>query len=239
MELYQREFCDFLRERGAFKICTDAEVKDGGFALKSGRVSPFYIDMGNLTDGYDLKRLGQAYAQAINEHFEGEFDTIYGLSYRGVTVAVTTALKYWEIYCRDVNYCSIFRRRIDGVYNRRVVLGHQPEDGERIVLMGNLLTANSVETIGHAIKLLGEQAKVKIVGLIVAVDLMDHGHTVERTILQETASTYGVKTCAIVSMADLMEHLHEERELPVVAKEAIAEYYNKYSPVGTTEDWRW
>src|SRR6185295_10807096 len=85
MQDYQRTFVDFLLDSGAFKL--------GAFTLKSGRLSPTFVNTGLVEDGRTLGRLGDAYAAKLLEALGKDgFDSVFGPAYKGVPLAVATAI---------------------------------------------------------------------------------------------------------------------------------------------------
>ena len=75
-------------------------LKFGSFTLKSGRQSPFFMNAGAYVTGYQLKKLGEYYAQAIHDNFGDDFDVLFGPAYKGIPLAVVTAIAYHELYGR-------------------------------------------------------------------------------------------------------------------------------------------
>ena len=75
MEQYKQDFIEFMVESEVLKF--------GEFTLKSGRKSPFFMNAGAYVTGYQLKRLGQFYAQAIHDSFGLDFDIVFGPAYKG------------------------------------------------------------------------------------------------------------------------------------------------------------
>ena len=69
-------------------------LKFGSFTLKSGRQSPFFMNAGAYVTGYQLKKLGEYYAQAIHDNFGDDFDVLFGPAYKGIPLAVVTCLLY-------------------------------------------------------------------------------------------------------------------------------------------------
>jgi orotate phosphoribosyltransferase len=53
----KKEFVKFLLETKA--------VRFGEFKLKSGRISPYFINIGEIIDGKNISKLGEFYAKAI------------------------------------------------------------------------------------------------------------------------------------------------------------------------------
>ena len=72
---YKDAFIEFL-------VACDA-LRFGEFKLKSGRMAPYFINTGMFDTGHKIKTLGTFYAKAIQEHFNDQFDGIYGPAYKG------------------------------------------------------------------------------------------------------------------------------------------------------------
>ena len=71
-----------------------------------------------------------------------------------------------------------------------------------------------------------------VLGLVVSVDRMERG-TGEKSALAEIEDTFGLKTTAIVTMADVVEHLYNKPYKGKVIiddtlKAAIDKYYDTY-----------
>lgn len=230
MEYYQQKFCEFLLNSGALKIGTNPDREDGNFVLKSGRISPFFVNLGDLNNGQALSELGRAYAHTIHKYFKGKFDTVFGPAYKGIPIATAAALQYWDEYLVRIDYCSN-RKEIKDHGDSGILLGHRPVDGERIVLVEDVTTSG--KSIAETVPILQAQAKVEIIGLVVAFDRMEYGQDRTKTALQEVAEKYGIETHAILSMRDAVKHLHDTRQLTKTAWSSILDYYEQYSPTGT------
>ena len=94
MEAYKREFIEFMVESDVLKF--------GDFTLKSGRKSPFFMNAGAYVTGEQLHRLGLYYAQAINDNFGLDFDVVFGPAYKGIPLAVVTAMALQELMGRGM-----------------------------------------------------------------------------------------------------------------------------------------
>ncbi len=90
MEAYKQEFIEFMVECDVLKF--------GDFTLKSGRKSPFFMNAGAYVTGSQLKRLGEYYAQAIHDNFGLDFDVVFGPAYKGIPLAVVTAIAMHRLY---------------------------------------------------------------------------------------------------------------------------------------------
>ena len=97
MQDYQRAFADFLVDCGAFRL--------GQFTLKSGRLSPTFVNTGLVEDGVGLLRLGEAYAGRMLDAVGADgFDSVFGPAYKGIPLVAATSI---ELASRghDVGFC--------------------------------------------------------------------------------------------------------------------------------------
>ena len=118
MEAYKQEFIKFMVESDVLKF--------GSFTLKSGRQSPFFMNAGAYVTGYQLKKLGEYYAQAIHDNFGDDFDVLFGPAYKGIPLAVVTAIAYHELYGKEVKYCCDRKEAKDHGADKGNLLGYEP-----------------------------------------------------------------------------------------------------------------
>ena len=221
MESYKREFIEFM---------VDSQVlKFGEFTLKSGRKSPFFMNAGGYVTGTQLKKLGEYYAKAIHDNYGLDFDVLFGPAYKGIPLSVATAMAISELYGKDVRYCSN-RKEAKDHGETGILLGSQLKDGDRVVMIEDVTTSG--KSIEETYPILKAQADVKIKGLIVSLNRIEKGKG-DKSALEEVKEQYGFPTAAIVSMADVVEHLynHEYKGKVIIndeLKAAIDAYYEQY-----------
>ncbi len=63
----------------------------GDFTLKSGKKSPFFLDIGRISSGEALHTLGLAFSQKIETAFPNT-DTLIGPAYKGIALATAVAV---------------------------------------------------------------------------------------------------------------------------------------------------
>jgi orotate phosphoribosyltransferase len=73
-----------------FLIAHDV-LRFGDFTLKSGKQSPFFLDVGRIADGRALATLGEALSEKI-EHAFPKTDTLVGPAYKGISLATAAAV---------------------------------------------------------------------------------------------------------------------------------------------------
>lgn len=221
MERYKEEFIEFM---------IDCQVlKFGDFVTKSGRKTPFFVNTGFYRTGGQLRRLGQYYARAIEKQFGLDFDVLFGPAYKGIPLSVAATMAVSELYGRDIRYCSN-RKEVKDHGDKGILLGSPLEDGDRVVIIEDVTTAGT--SIAETLPIIKAQGKVEPVGLVVSVDRMEKGQG-EKSALTEIEERYHLKTTAIVTMEEVVEHLYNrpyEGRIIIddALKAAIDAYYEQY-----------
>ena len=221
MESYKQEFIEFMVDAGVLRF--------GDFVTKSGRKTPFFINTGFYRTGAQLRRLGEYYAKAINDHFGFDFDVLFGPAYKGIPLTVAASMAISEHFGREIRYSSN-RKEIKDHGDKGILLGSPIADGDRVVIIEDVTTAGT--SIQETMPILKAQGDVEVKGLVVSVDRMERGQGT-KSALKEISETYGLKTAAIVTMQDVIDHLYgREYKGRVIIddtiKKAIDAYYAQY-----------
>ena len=225
MEDYKKEFIDFMVECQVLKF--------GSFTLKSGRQSPFFMNAGAYVTGSQLKRLGEYYAKAIHDNFGDDFDVFFGPAYKGIPLAVVTAVAYSELYGKEVKYCCDRKEEKDHGADKGSLLGYKIKDGDRVVIIEDVTTSGkSIEETYPKIKAQETTpGGIKIVGEIVSLNRMEKAPDSDKAALDVITEKYGFPARAIVSMADVVEALYTNGDKKLITDEIKAEidkYYEIY-----------
>jgi len=211
MQSYQEEFIRFAIDCGVLSF--------GEFRLKSGRVSPYFFNLGLFNTGGRLSRLGEFYAQAaINNALE--FDLLFGPAYKGIALATSCAIALAQQHGRDVPWC----------FNRKVAKDHG--EGGQLVgapLQGRVLIVDDVITAGTAVReamAIIQSASAQASGVLVALDRAERGEGA-RSAIQEVQERFGIKVASIVSLSDVLEYLAQD---PLLKQhwQAVQEYRERY-----------
>ena len=188
METYKQEFIDFMVESDVLKF--------GDFTLKSGRKSPFFMNAGAYVTGSQLKRLGEYYAKAIHDNYGDDFDVLFGPAYKGIPLAVVTAIAYSELYGKEVRYCSDRKEAKDHGADKGGFLGSSLKDGDRVVMIEDVTTSG--KSMEETVPKVRGAADVEIVGLMVSLNRMEVGQ--------------GGKVSALDEIKEKIELLNEEQD---------------------------
>ena len=223
MEDYKQEFIEFMVKSDVLKF--------GEFTLKSGRTSPFFMNAGAYVTGDQLHKLGLYYARAIHDNFGLNFDVVFGPAYKGIPLAVITAMGLQELYGKEARYCSNRKEAKDHGADAGMLLGAELHDGEKVVMVEDVTTSG--KSIEETYPLITSIANVKVMGLMVSLNRMEVGKGGNVCALQEVSERYGFPTAAIVTMEEVTEALynHEVSGRIVIddtLKAAIDAYYARY-----------
>ncbi len=216
MEEYKKEFTHFMLECNALKF--------GDFTLKSGRKSPFFMNAGAYVTGGQLHDLACYYAKAIHDNFGLDFDVLFGPAYKGIPLAVATAMAIHELYGREVRYCCN-RKEVKDHGDTGILLGSKLQDGDKVIMIEDVTTSG--KSMEETVPIVRSQADVEIKGLIVSLNRNEKGKG-DTTALQEVSELYGFPTAAIVSMPEVVEILKEENRLDDELLGRINAYYEQY-----------
>ena len=203
-------FIEFLVGQGVLKF--------GDFTLNSGRKSPYFFNLGSVDDGPGLLTLGRAYADAIVAS-KVEFDVLFGPAYKGIPIAVATALALAE---RSIN--------VGVAYNRKEAKDHG--EGGNLVgapVKGRILLVDDVLTSGKAIRTAVDLIKAEdaeIAGVVIALDRAEYGPTGE-TAVDTLASDLAAPMISIAGVADVISFLQGDEDMQVVLQ-SMREYQQAY-----------
>lgn len=223
MEQYKQEFIKFMVDSKVLKF--------GEFTLKSGRKSPFFMNAGGYVTGSQLRRLGEYYARAIHDRYGDDFDVLFGPAYKGIPLAVVTAIAYSDLYGKEVRYCSDRKEEKDHGADKGSFLGSSLKDGDRVIMIEDVTTSG--KSMEETVPKVKGAADVTIKGLIVSLNRMEVGKGGVKCALDEIKDLYGFDTAAIVTMEEVVECLYNkeidgEVVIDDALKASIDAYYEQY-----------
>ncbi len=208
MEDYKRDFIDFLLKTNALKF--------GEFSLKSKRLSPYFINMGDFNDTDSTAPLGVAYAQSLHS-LEGDF-SVYGIPEKGIGLCVATSIGFTSLK-RNVPW--FFTRKDPKTHGeatnlskeerrKNFILGRAPVDGSNIVLIDDVLTTGGTkyESLDFLRTLVDDPHYLR---LAIAVDRQEVGIDGKSAVEEFTEKTK-IPVSSIVNAVDIYRYLKEESQ---------------------------
>jgi orotate phosphoribosyltransferase len=211
MHNYQREFIESAIARQVLRF--------GKFTLKSGRVSPYFFDVGCFNTGAALAHLGRYYACALITAAM-PCDVLLGPAYKGIPLAASTAVALHENHQLDMPY----------VFNRKEVKQHG-EGGNLVgaALSGQVVIIDDVITAGTAIRevmALIEAAGAVLTGVLIALDRKERGRG-HLSAIEEVERDYAIPVVSIVNFDHLVTYLKDQSQM-ALQLDAMLAYREQY-----------
>jgi orotate phosphoribosyltransferase len=209
---FRQEFIAFAIEKEVLRF--------GEFKTKAGRLSPYFFNAGLFNDGLSLMKLGEFYAQAI-ENSGIHFDMVFGPAYKGITLAASIAIAF-----------ARKGKNIPYAYNRKEAKDHG--EGGTIVgspLQGRVLIIDDVISAGTSVRESVELIKAhgaQACGVAIAIDRQEKGSG-ELSAVQEVVNNNQIPVCAIANLNDLLNYLKTKNMLQDL--EAVASYRQQYGVI--------
>ncbi|MCL2697640.1 MAG: orotate phosphoribosyltransferase [Oscillospiraceae bacterium] len=217
---YKEQFIRFMADCGVLVF--------GDFTLKSGRKSPYFLNAGNYNTGAALARLGEFYAECFVGN-KVEADTLFGPAYKGIPLAVSTAVTLSNKFGIDINYC-FDRKEAKDHGEGGLFVGKQPENGEKIAIIDDVSTSG--KAIREVLPKLQKAAHVNVTSFLITADRMEKTLNGELSAVQEIEKEFGIKVYSIININDIISALGNKiiagsEYLPAM-KAYIEEYGAKY-----------
>lgn len=199
MAQLHEDFTKFLLDSGALKF--------GDFTLKSGRQSPYFINAGAFDDGMKIASLGDYYAQRIiaaikDGVLSSNIDTVFGPAYKGIPLAVSTSMALTNNYNMPVGFTFDRKERKDHG-DGGMMVGKPLKDGMKVLLVDDVMTAGTA--VREVLPKLKAEANVQVVGLILAVDRMEHTKDSELSAVKAVEQEFGFPVLPIANVREIFD----------------------------------
>ena len=190
------------KRRLARLLVESGAVRFGEFTTKSGRISPYFINLGEIHHGAQIAALAECYAQGVAEHFADQRpDCLFGPAYKAIPLAVTAAVSAARLLGRPFTY-SFNRKEAKRHGESGILVGREPGRDDRVLMVDDVITDGGAKR--EAVELLRANSPAPIVGLLIAVDRMERG-TGRLSALAELQAEFGFKARALISIEELVE----------------------------------
>lgn len=195
----------------------------GEFTLKSGRKAPYFINSGKYRTGAQIAALGEYYAACYLEHGI-QADTLVGPAYKGIPLAVSTAVALSCNHGVDLGFC-FDRKEAKDHGEGGLFVGQALRDGDRLAIIEDVMTSG--KALREILPKIKAEANVEVAAMIISVDRQEKG-TGEKSAVQEAFEQFGVKVYSIVTMTDIISAIEDGVIAGREYLQAMKDYRAKY-----------
>jgi len=175
----------------------------GDLVTKSGRPTPYFVNLGRVRTGSQIMALAECYADGIERLFGAGIDLLFGPAYKGIPIAVATAV---ALSHRGIEVGFAFDRKEAKDHGEGgSVVGMLPEDGTRVVILEDVTTAGT--SVRTTVPLLRAQADIVLEGILVAVDRREHAEDPTIAALDGLGEEFNTRVAALATIDQVVERL--------------------------------
>ena len=198
MKQYKKDFIELLVKAHALKF--------GEFTLKSGRIAPYFLNIGSFYMGELITKLGRAYAQAFLDS-EVKADVIFGPAYKGIPLSVVTTSVLHSDFGKEISFC-FNRKEAKDHGEGKMLVGAPLDEKTRVLLIDDVITAGTA--IRETLEMLKQNGNPQVAGVLVAMNRMEKNNE-GKNALEEIEKGLGVRVYSIVNLDEVIEALHGQK----------------------------
>ena len=194
MENNKQEFIQFALAKGVLKF--------GEYKLKSGRISPYFFDLGLFNSGQSIDRLGRFYAATLMES-QLEYDMLFGPAYKGISI--TTALSSALARDYQIDMPFAFNRKETKDHGEKGLIIGAPIEG-RVLIVDDVITAGTA--MFECARLIADLGGT-LAGILISLDRQERGRETLSAVA-EVSAKLNIPVVAIANLNDLIDLLESE-----------------------------
>ncbi|GHU38274.1 orotate phosphoribosyltransferase [Clostridia bacterium] len=195
MQQFKQDMIEFLVRAGALKF--------GDFTTKSGRQSPYFINAGSFRTGSQISKLGEFYAECINDAIGDSFDIMFGPAYKGITLASAATAAVYRKFGWDKEFC-FNRKEIKSHGEGGQFIGAELIGGKRVIIIEDVITAGTA--VRETVPLIKNAASVSLEHMFIIADRLEIGYN-GKTAPQEVLEEFGIHVHSIVNVREIIDYL--------------------------------
>ena len=173
----------------------------GDFVLKSGRQSPYFFNLGAVADGAGHEVVGKAYANEV-AHLPVQPDVLFGPAYKGIPIAVSTAVALARDY--GINVGAAFNRKEAKTHGEGGTLVGAPMRGRKVVIVDDVVTDGAAKREAHETI---TAAGGEVLGIVLALDRQEPSTNQGETALAVLERDLGVPVRCVAKLDDAVRFL--------------------------------
>lgn len=216
--LSKDDFINFLLESSCLNF--------GEFVTKSGRLSPYFLNFGEISDGKSYSILGDFYSEFILRSLPYKVDHLYGPSYKGIPLAITCAEKLAEKTGEEVRV-TYNRKELKDHGEKGSFIGADLNEHCSVIIIEDVITKGT--SIDETMALL-QPLGVKVEGVLVGVDRMEKFDD-QMSANEYIGAKYNIPVYSIVNINDVIRFLDQTKKISDDIYSHIKSYQSKYCKI--------
>lgn len=215
---YKEDFLVHLIWTGAIKF--------GDFKLKSGRISPYFINIAEaMRTGRDAVKVADAYVAAIAE-IGTDFDYIHGAAYKGIPLSVLVAVRLQQLEQIDKKWgYERKEKKGHGVPEEEVLVGYL-RNGDKVLIVDDVITTGATKILVW--EKLETVREVKPKGILVAVDREELSEEDEKMLRERKLKLYSILKITEIFEFLFNREIKNKLYVDEKLKSDFEEYFKKY-----------
>ena len=212
MENNKQEFIRFALTKGVLKF--------GEFKLKSGRISPYFFDLGLFNSGQSIDCLGRFYAAALMASTL-EYDMLFGPAYKGISITTVLSSALARDYKIDIPFA--FNRKETKDHGEKGLIIGAPIEG-RVLIVDDVITAGTA--VSECARLITDLGGT-LAGILISLDRQERGRE-NLSAVAEISVKLSVPVIAIANLNDLIDLVESEKTAIKKWLPKIKKYRDRY-----------
>jgi len=212
MENNKQEFIRFALTKGVLKF--------GEFKLKSGRISPYFFDLGLFNSGQSIDCLGRFYAAALMASTL-EYDMLFGPAYKGISITTVLSSALARDYKIDIPFA--FNRKETKDHGEKGLIIGAPIEG-RVLIVDDVITAGTA--VSECARLITDLGGT-LAGILISLDRQERGRE-NLSAVAEISVKLSVPVIAIANLNDLIDLVESEKTAIKQWLPKIKKYRDRY-----------
>jgi orotate phosphoribosyltransferase len=180
-------------------------LRFGDFVTKSGRNTPYFVNTGNYRTGGHIAALGSFYAAKVKEICGADFTAFFGPAYKGIPLVTVTAAAMATEQGVDKPY-FFNRKEIKDHGEGGGLVGYQPQSGDKIVVIEDVITAGTA--IRESMEILKAYGEIQVTDMFISVNRCEYGKNPAKTAVMEVQEMFGIRVHPIITVTDIRDYLH-------------------------------
>ncbi len=206
----------------AHELIRTKALRFGNFETKSGRISPYFINTGNLYESLILRQIAEKTAMILADQKISDVD-FFGPAYKGIALAAAACMNLSQAMPKSR---FAFFRKEKKQHGEGGTLVGSLRDGKPLVIIEDVLTGGTAlrQTHGELKQAFPNRSTACV---IIVLDREEVGQKISAK--KEVEALYGCPCFCITNVSSLISEIDSWKEKPPgYNREAIESYRQKY-----------